>query len=47
MNKLSAVAGRFHQGDGELFGINAGKQCVVNSLVTIIFHVTASCFSEA
>ena len=47
MNELFAVTGSFHQGNEELFGINAGKQCVVNSLVAIIFNATASCFAEA
>ena len=47
MNESCTVTGSFHQGNEELFGINAGKQCVVNSLVAIIFNATASCFAEA
>ena len=47
MNELCTVTGSFHQGNEELFGKNAGKQCVVNSLVAIIFNATASCFAEA
>ena len=47
MNELCTVTGSFHQGNEEFFGINAGKQCVVNSLVAIIFNATASCFAEA
>ena len=46
VNELCTVTGRFHQGNEELFGINSGKQCVVNSLVAIIFNATASCFAE-
>ena len=46
VNELYTVTGCFHQGNEELFGINAGKQCVVNSLVAIIFNATASCFAE-
>ena len=47
MSELCTVTGSFHQGNEELFGINAGKQCVVNSLVAIIFNATGSCFAEA
>ena len=46
VNELCTVTGSFHQGNEELFGINSGKQCVVNSLVAIIFNATASCFAE-
>ena len=46
VNELCTVTGSFHQGNEELFGINAGKQCVVNSLVAIIFNATASYFAE-
>ena len=46
VNELCTVAGSFHQGNEELFGINSGKQCVVNSLVAIIFNAIASCFME-
>ena len=46
VNELCTVAGSFHQGNEELFGINSGKQCVVNSLVAIIFNAIASCFTE-
>ena len=41
MNELCTVTGSFHQDNEELFGINAGKQCVVNSLVVIIFKLLA------
>ena len=44
---MNELTGSFYQGNEELFGINAGKQCVVNSLVAIIFNATASCFTEA
>ena len=37
VNELCTVTGSFHQGNEELFGINSGKQCVVNSLVAMIF----------
>ena len=47
VNESCTVTGSFHQGNEELFEINAGKQCVVNSLVAIIFNATASCFAEA
>ena len=43
---MSTVTRSFHQGNKELFGIHAGKQRVVNSLVAIIFHATASCFAQ-
>ncbi|KAJ7386894.1 hypothetical protein OS493_006928 [Desmophyllum pertusum] len=42
----NTVRGTFHQGDEELFGINAGKQCVANSLVAVVFNEAASCFVE-
>ena len=37
---------QLQEGYEELFGINARKQCVVNSLVAIIFNATASCLAE-
>ena len=46
VNELCTVTGSFHQGNEELFGMNSGKQCVVNSLVAIIFNAIASCFAE-
>ena len=42
VNELCKVTGSFHQVNEELFGINSGKQYVVNSLVAIIFNATAT-----
>ena len=40
------MKGSFHQGDEELFGINAGNQCAANSIIALIFNTrtSGSCF---
>ena len=46
-DECNTARGTFHQGNVELFGVNAGMQCVGNSLVAIICNISTSCFTEA
>ena len=46
IDECTTIRGTFHQGNEQLFGMNAGKQCVGNSLVAIIFNAASSCFTE-
>ena len=46
VDQCKTVRGNFHQGNDQLFSMNAGKQCVGNSLVAIIFNAAVSCFRE-